>query len=77
MTPLPSENPEQAYHDAVNVVPTRARAVAALLRETSDRASGSCYGLLLLLSCGLLVPHNLSPRPLVCMGSPCLRQGAC
>ena len=42
MTPLPGEDPDRAYHDAVNVVPTRARAIAALLRETSDRASGSC-----------------------------------
>lgn len=40
MTPLSGEDPTLAYHDAVNVVPTRARAIAALLRETSDRAGG-------------------------------------
>ena len=38
MTPLPGGDPAQAYRDAVNVVPTRARAIAAQLRETSDRA---------------------------------------
>ena len=41
MTPLPGEVLEEAYHDVVNVVPTKARAIAALLRETSDRASVS------------------------------------
>ena len=42
MTPLPGETLEEAYNDVVNVVPTQARAIAALLRETSDRASVSC-----------------------------------
>ena len=38
MTPLPGEEPAAAYADAVNVVPFRARAIAAQLREASDRA---------------------------------------
>ncbi len=46
MTPLPGETLEEAYNDVVNVVPTQARAIAALLRETSDRASVSCAALL-------------------------------
>ncbi len=47
MTPLPGETLEEAYNDVVNVVPTQARAIAALLRETSDRASVSCAALLI------------------------------
>lgn len=53
MTPLPGEDPAQAYHDAVNVVPTRARAIAAQLRETSDRAGAASRQL-----CARSVPFN-------------------
>ena len=56
LTPLPGkpgQDPEEAaYSDAVNVIPTQARAIAAMLRETSDRASVSCA-----------VPKTLNPTP--------------